>query len=128
MSRLHVLIAAPLVSMLIFGGAAQAHPKLISSSPAADATVEKPGKVILSFNETVVAKFSGADIVMTTMPGMAMTEPMKMKDYTAAMSADGKTLTLLMKHALPTGTYQLKWHAAGNDTHRMEGDFSFKVK
>lgn len=128
MSKLRVMVAVPFLAALAFSGAAQAHPHLMSSTPAADATVEKPGKVILTFNERVVANFTGADLVMTSMPGMTMTEPMKMNGFSSAMSADGKTLTLLMKRALPTGAYQLKWHAVGDDTHRMKGQFSFNVK
>ncbi len=118
----------PVFVAFTFTASAQAHTKLISSEPAANTSVTKPGKIVLNFNEKLVASFSGADLAMTTMPGMAMTEPMKMKDFTSAMSADGKTLTLLMKHTLPAGTYLLKWHAAGADTHRMEGSFSFTAK
>ena len=128
MSNFRLLLTAPILAALAIGGSAQAHTKLVSSSPAANATVAKPGKVVLTFNEKVMAKFSGADLVMTSMPGMADHPPMKISGFTSAMSADGKTLTLLLKRALPAGAYLLKWHAAGADTHRMEGSFSFTVK
>jgi methionine-rich copper-binding protein CopC len=128
MSKLRLAFTAPVLAMLAFAGTAQAHTRLVSSSPAANATVAKPGKVVLTFNERVVANFTGVDLIMTSMPGMAMSEPMKMSGFSSAMSADGKTLTLLMRRALPAGTYQLKWHAVGDDTHRMEGTFSFTVK
>ncbi len=128
MFKARLIFAAPILAALAFTASAQAHTKLINSEPAADATVTKPGKIVLTFNEKLVGSFSGADLTMTAMPGMAMTEPMKMKDFNSAMSADGKTLTLLMKHTLPTGTYLLKWYAAGADTHRTGGDFSFTVK
>ena len=128
MSKLRVALAAPVLAVLAFAGSAQAHTKLVSSSPAANATVAKPGKVVLTFNEKVIAKFSGADLLMTSMPGMANHQPMAISGFTSAMSADGKTITLLMKRTLPAGTYQLKWHAVGDDTHRMEGTFYFTVK
>ena len=128
MSRLRLAFTAPVLAALVYTVSAQAHTALISSSPAANATVAKPGKVVLTFNEKVVANFSGAELVMTAMPGMADHQPMPITGFTSAMSADGKTLTLTMRRALTPGTYQLKWHAAGADTHRMEGDFTFTVK
>ena len=128
MSRLRLALTAPFLAALAFAGSAQAHTKLVSSFPAANAAVAKPGRVVLTFNERVIAKFSGATLTMTSMPGMANHQPMAITGFTSAMSADGKTLTLTMRRALTPGTYQLKWHAAGADTHRMEGTFTFTVK
>jgi copper resistance protein C len=127
MNKFRLLMNAPIIAALAFAGAAQAHTKLVASTPAANATVAKPTKIMLTFSEKIMPAFSGAELVMTTMPGMAMHEPMKM-GFTSAMSADGKTMTLLMKRALTTGTYKLSWHAGGADTHRMTGNFSFTVK
>lgn len=110
------------------GGMAQAHTKLVASTPAAKATVAKPTTISLSFNEKVVPAFSGADVVMTGMPGMANHQPMKLSGLKPTWSADGKTLTLTAGRAFPTGTYQVTWHAAGADTHRMQGSFTFSVK
>ncbi len=128
MSRLRLALTAPLLAALAFAGSAQAHTKLVSSSPAANTTVAKPGRVVLTFNERVIANFTGATLAMTSMPGMANHQPMAITGFTSAMSSDGKTLTLTMRRALTAGTYQLKWHAAGADTHRMEGTFTFAVK
>ena len=128
MSKLRIALTAPFFAALAFAGAAQAHTRLMSSSPAANATVAKPGKVVLNFNERVVANFTRADLVMTSMPGMAGHQLMPITGFTSAMSANGKTLTLQMRRALTAGTYQLKWHAVGNDTHRTQGAFSFAVK
>jgi methionine-rich copper-binding protein CopC len=128
MSKLRLLLTAPILAALAAAGTAHAHTKLVSSSPAANATVSKPGRVVLTFNERVVARFTGVDLTMTTMPGMAAHQPMAMSGFTSAMSADGKTLTLTMRRALMPGTYQVKWHAVGDDTHRMEGTYSFTVK
>ena len=128
MSKFRLTLAAPVLVALAFSAGAQAHTKLVSSSPAANTTVAKPGRVVLTFNERVVASFTGATLTMTSMPGMASHKPMEMTGFTSAMSADGKTLTLTMRRALTAGTYQLKWHAAGADTHRMQGTLSFTVK
>ena len=128
MSRFRLTFAAPVLFALAFAGGAQAHTRLVSSTPSANATVTKPGRVVLTFNERVVANFTGATLAMTSMPGMANHQPMAITGFTSAMSADGKTVTLMMRRALTPGTYQLKWHAAGADTHRMEGTFTFTVK
>ena len=128
MKNFRLLLGAPLLAALAFAGTAQSHTKLVSSSPAASATVVKPSKIVLTFNEKLVAKFASATLTMTGMPGMADHAPMKVSGFTSAMSADGKTMTLLMKRALVAGTYNLKWAAAGADAHRMEGSFTFTVK
>lgn len=128
MSKFRLALAAPALVALAFAAGAQAHTRLVSSTPSANATVTKPGRVVLTFNERVVANFTGATLTMTSMPGMASHQPMAITGFTSAMSADGKTLTLTMRRALTTGTYQLRWHAAGADTHRMEGNLSFTVR
>lgn len=128
MSKIRIALTAPFLAALAFAGSAHAHTRLVSSSPAANTTVAKPGRVVLTFSERVVANFTGATLAMTSMPGMSNHQPMPITGFTSAMSADGKTLTLTMRRALTPGTYQLKWHAAGTDTHRMEGTLSFAVR
>lgn len=128
MKKFRLLFAAPVLAGLVFSATVQAHIKLVSSSPAANAAVVKPGKIILTFNEKLVAKFANATLTMTGMPGMTDHPPMKIAGFTSALSKDGKSLTLLMKRTLVAGTYTLKWAAAGEDAHRMEGSFAFTVK
>ena len=128
MSKFRLTFAAPVLVALAFAAGAQAHTRLVSSTPSANAIVTKPSRVVLTFNERVVANFTGATLVMTSMPGMANHQPMPITGFTSAMSADGKTLTLTMRRALAAGTYQLRWHTAGADTHRMEGTLSFTVR
>jgi copper resistance protein C len=128
MIKFRLLLAAPVFAALAFTGTANAHTKLVSSSPAANATVAKPSKVVLTFNEKIVSKFATTTLTMTGMPGMKDHPPMKITGFTSVMSKDGKTMTLLMKRALAAGTYNLKWAAAGADAHRMEGSFTFTVK
>lgn len=119
-------IAAGLAAALFAGTAAEAHPRLVSSTPSANATVAKPAKIELRFNEALVAKFSGVDVAMTDMPGMKMA-PMKVTTDTS-VGADGKTLVVAPKAPLHTGTYKVDWHAVTTDTHRVNGSFSFKVQ
>lgn len=111
---------------LALPGVALAHSKLVSSTPAANATVSKPTKLVLTFSETFLAPMSGADITMTAMPGMADHPPMPIKGFKTAV--EGKTMTLTLPRPLPAGSYDLKWHIVGADQHRMEGGYSFTVK
>lgn len=127
-SSFRTALAAAMAVAMVAATPALAHAELVTSTPAANAAVAKPGKIVLVFNEKLMAKFAGAELTMTGMPGMADHKPMKMTGFTSALSADGKTLTLLMKRALPSGSYEVKWFAAGADTHRKEGSFTFTVK
>ncbi len=119
--------AAALVALAL-PGLALAHTKVVTSAPAANAAVAPTNQVSITFNEKPVPTFSGADVVMTGMPGMASHSPMKLTGMKTSWSADGKTMTLTAGRAFPKGTYQVTWHAAGADTHRMQGSYSFTVK
>ena len=123
MTRTFLLAAAALLAL---PGMASAHSKLVSSSPAANATVAKPTKLTLTFSETFLAPMSGVELTMTGMPGMADHAPMPIKGFKTA--AAGKTMTVTLPRALPAGSYDLKWHIVGADQHKMEGNYSFNVK
>lgn len=114
-------------ALLLTPTAANAHTKLVGSTPAANSTVSKVTSVSLKFNERVIASTVKSELVMTGMPGMANHAPMKIP-YTSAIGKDGKSMTLALKRALTPGTYKVKWSAAGADTHRMGSEFSFTVK
>lgn len=126
MSKSGFLLA--LATLAAVPSAANAHAALVTSSPAANATIARTNSIRLTFNEKVVARFSGAELMMTGMPGMAKHAPMQMKGLKLAWSSDGKTLTLTNPKPLPAGNYTVNWHAAGADTHRRNGSFSFSVK
>lgn len=128
MYRSRFLLAAPILAALAVAGAAQAHPKLLTSTPSANASVAKPGKIELKFNEPLIGPMTGAELVMTGMPGMANHAPMKITGFTAAIGPDRKTLTLLLRRALTAGSYRVTWHAVAADTHRVQGTFAFTVK
>jgi copper resistance protein C len=135
---------------LLLAWPATAKTALVSSTPAANAIVAKPGRIVLIFSEKLVIKTASAEILMTAMSDMGMMdhskmstedhatmsangamkahEPMRMTGFTSQISKDGKTLTLLMKRALPTGEYKLNWRAAGADAQVSSGSFIFTVK
>lgn len=126
MSRFLTIAAA--IAMTALPGAAFAHSKMVSSSPAADATVAKPTRLSLTFSEKFLAPMSGVDLVMTGMPGMADHAPMPIKGFKTSVAPDGKTMIVTLPRALPAGSYDIKWHIIGADQHKMEGGYSFKVK
>lgn len=107
---------------------AAAHTRLVSSSPAANATVAAPTKIELRFNEAIVGATARAEIAMTGMPGMASHAPTPVTGFTAQMGKDRKSMTLMLRRALSAGTYQVTWTAAGADTHRMSGNLTFTVR
>lgn len=122
------LILAVAAMGLIAPQIAAAHTQLVASSPAANATAAAPTKIELRFNEAVIGATARATIAMTGMPGMASHAPMAITGFTAQMGKDRKSMTLLLRRPLTAGTYQVSWTAAGMDTHRMSGTFSFTVR
>src|SRR3546814_9820308 len=64
---------------------ALAHPKLVSSTPAASATVGATNRLTLTFSERLMPRLSGVDLAMTGMPGMANHAPMKIGGATTAV-------------------------------------------
>lgn len=107
--------------------AALAHPKLLSATPADKATVKGVSQATLKFSETLVGPVSGADLVVTSMAGMAHS-PSKVAGIKSALAADGKTLVITFPRALAPGTYKLDWHVVSTDTHRVTGSYGFTVR
>lgn len=120
------LIALAAFTFLASATPAAAHPKLVTATPAANATVAKPTQIVLTFSEALVAPLSGIELTMTGMPGMADHAPMPIRGFTTKV--EGKTLTAKLPRALPTGSYQLKWHVVAADQHRLENTYSFTVR
>jgi methionine-rich copper-binding protein CopC len=119
-------ITLVLASGLLLSSLVQAHPKLLSSTPAEGADGAAPGKIELHFSENLLTRFSGAKLVMTEMPGMAHS-PMPMKAKVSAGS-DPKSMLITPLSPLPAGTYQVEWRAVSSDTHPITGNVTFKVK
>ena len=107
---------------------ASAQPKLLSSTPTANATVGKPAKLSLTFSEKLLPSLSGVDLVMTGMPGMASHAPMPIKGFKTSIEGDGRTMTVTLPRALPVGSYNLNWHVAGVDQNKIAGKYSFTVR
>lgn len=117
-------------AILVLGLAstAQAHPRLLNSNPAANATVPSTSVVTLSFSERLMTGLSGAAVVMTGMPGMANHAAMAVSGVQTSIGKDGKTLIARFARPLPRGTYKVDWHAVSADTHRINGSITFTVR
>lgn len=120
------LSAAALAVSMFMATAAQAHPKLVSSSPEANAEVVAPAKIELKFSEALVTQFSGAKLMMSGMPGMTHA-PMPVS-ASVSPGADPQTMVITPAKPLTTGTYRVDWRAVSGDTHPITGSVSFSVK
>ena len=114
------------MSGLSVSAPAYAHPKLVSSTPAANASVPAPSRITLTFSEGLMPKLSGAEIVMTGMPGMP-NHRMAVTGFKTSVEGD-KTLVLTLAKPLMAGSYQVAWHVVSTDTHRIQGNLAFTVK
>ena len=120
------VVAVALSSSLLLSAVAQAHPKLLSSTPAEGENGQAPAKIELHFSENLVTQFSGAKLIMTDMPGMP-NSPMGVKASVAG-GGDPKTMVVTPAAPLTTGTYKVEWRAVSSDTHPITGAVTFKVK
>lgn len=108
-------------------GPAVAHPKLVSATPAANASAKAVSRIVLKFSERLTPRVSGATLTMTGMPGMANHPDMKMTGVNAVVGSDGTSIVLTSAKPLPAGTYRVDWHVVGGDTHRITGTHAFTV-
>ena len=117
-----------LAIVALAGGVAQAHPRLVTSSPRANTSVPAVDRVSLTFSERLLVPMSGGDIVMTGQSGAARVPPMEDAGFKPSVGPDGKTLQLVGATRLAKGNYQVKWHAVAADTHRVAGVLAFQVR
>lgn len=105
--------------LLLVAGQADAHARVIASTPAASATVSSTRAITVTFSDRVVPAFSGLDVINAA--GTRVT-------VTSTVSEDGKTISARTARALRPGAYTVTWRAASTDGHRMTGNFAFTVR
>ncbi len=121
MSKRGLIAALAALSALAMLPLAEAHPKLKSTVPGANTSTTPPRAIRLIFSEGLIPKFSGIELkdqsgkVIETGP-------------TAVDPKDTKQLVIPMRSPLTAGQYTVDWHAVSEDTHRVNGSFSFEVK
>lgn len=106
-------------ALLLVATQADAHARVVASTPAATATVASPRALTVTFSERVAPAFSGLDVVNATGAKFAVT---------TTVSEDGKTVSGRMARPLAAGAYSLNWRAASSDGHRMTGAIAFTVR
>ena len=120
MMRIGSYFAFGAAALLAGTSPAFAHADVVRSTPAANATIDAPRQVRLTFNEKIVPAFAKLEIAMA---GHDMKIPVKTQ-----VSSDGKTLTGIPQGRFMKGSYTINWVAAGADGHRMSGTIPFKVR
>ncbi|AJP59333.2 hypothetical protein UC34_01955 [Pandoraea vervacti] len=113
------LAVATAIGLTCLSQGAWAHAHVASSEPAAQATVEAPKAVRVTFDSVLEGALSKLTVVDA-----------KGKPVTGAkpeLDAARKTLTLTVP-ALAAGDYQANWVAVASDGHRTQGSFKFTVK
>ena len=124
-----VIVAVGLATAgLIAPNLALAHVSIVASTPAENATVDRPREIVLTFSKAVLPSTAAASIVMTAMPGMANHGEMVIRNFTPGWSNDNTTLTLNLREPLRAGTYEVRWQATGADGHPMKGVINFTVR
>ena len=120
--RFHTSVGGLAILAAIFlAGPAFAHPKLNSADPAADVSVvASPKEIKLNFSEGIIAKFSGLELKDESGRSVTVGEPV-------VDSKDPKQLVVPVSTALTAGRYTVTWHAVSEDTHKVSGDYSFRV-
>jgi methionine-rich copper-binding protein CopC len=113
------LTTAALLSSLLAASSVFAHAHLKSATPAADSTAVAPKELRLVFSEGVEATFTKVSL---SKDGAAVA----IKSI-ATESADKKTLIVTPAAPLAAGDYKVEWHAVSVDTHKSDGNYSFKV-
>ena len=112
-------VAATIAVLVALSGSAFAHTHLDHASPKVGSTVSPaPQEVVLWFTEKLEAAFSAVEV--RNDQGVAM------QAGKANVTGDGTQLRVPLK-ALPPGIYKVIWQVMSVDTHRTQGDYTFRV-
>jgi methionine-rich copper-binding protein CopC len=100
--------------------AAFAHAHLVRATPAAGGTVQAaPSEVTLHFSEKLEPKFSS--VLVRDSAGKQVD-----KGDATVDKADRMVIRVLLPQLEP-GVYTVEWRAVSADTHKVNGNFTFKV-
>jgi len=100
---------------------ALAHAHLVRATPAVGGTVHTPpSEVTLRFNEKLEAAFSS--IVVRDSTGKQVD-----KGDGAVDKSDRTLMRVLLQQPIAPGVYKVEWKAMSADTHKIDGNFTFKV-
>ncbi len=104
----------------LFATEAVAHPKLLTSNPASGASLTATPKYIqMKFSEGLVLPFTGLELKNASGKVIPTGK--------TALDGDKKKVVVPVQAELTAGTYSVSWHAVSTDTHRVSGQYTFKV-
>jgi copper resistance protein C len=113
------IILTTIAFVFATAGSAFAHAHLDHASPAVGSTVaQAPKEVVLWFTNQLEPAFSSIDV--RDEKGAAVVSGK------AALGGDRTQLRVPLK-PLRAGTYKVIWRVLSVDTHRTQGDFTFRV-
>lgn len=118
MKPFKTVAALAAVAALFVAAQAQAHARLVSSTPAEGATTPAPKQLILNFSEKLQPTFSTARLTHNDAATPAKT----------TVAKDHMALIVTPNHPLAPGAYKLHWQVVTADTHKMQGDVTFTVR
>lgn len=106
-------------ALMLVATQADAHARVVASTPAANAAIASPGAIAVTFSERVAPAFSG--LVVVDAAGAEF-------PVATTVSENGRTVSGRTARPLTAGAYSLNWHAASSDGHRMTGSIAFTVR
>lgn len=119
---MHAILRIALAgTLLVVALAAEAHGKLVVSTPANGATLDRaPDALRFQFNEPVESAFTK----------VALTGPGSQPVATGPIEVDESdpTRVVLALPPLPMGMYHADWTMVGRDGHKIKGTITFSVK
>ena len=122
MTLRHAIIVTAASAALSLSGvaAAFAHAHLVRATPAEGGTVKSaPNEVTLKFNEKLEPAFSSA--VIRDSAGKQVDRA------DAHVDTVDRTVVRVSLPPLDPGIYTVEWRAMSSDTHKINGNFTFRV-
>jgi copper transport protein len=120
LGRTAVVLFLVLGTVVLGAGPASAHPTLLFTDPVADTAVAAtPPVITLVFNESVTA----GPHALTLLDDAGRDLPVG----ATRTERDGQVISAKPAHALPPGTYLVRWQATGSDGDQVEEEFRFAV-
>src|SRR5215472_16855745 len=115
-----LFVTAASAALSLWAAAAFAHAHLVRATPAEGGTVKTaPAEVTLKFNERVEPAFSSA--VIRDAGGKQVDKA------DAHVDKADRTVVRVSLPPLDPGVYTVEWRAMSSDTHKVNGNFTFRV-
>jgi methionine-rich copper-binding protein CopC len=115
-----LIAAAASAALSLWAAAAFAHAHLVRATPGEGGTVKAaPAEVTLKFNERLEPSFSSA--VIRDAAGKQVDKA------DAHVDKADRTVVRVSLPPLEPGVYTVEWRVMSSDTHKVNGNFTFRV-